>query len=344
MTKRRSRFIFISVLVFTIVLFLFAYKEGFRNNVSNDKPNYDLYIENESTYQAVFDQLVNQQILIDTVSFKLISKLLGYADHNIKSGHYLLKPGTNNYKLIAKLRSGNQDPIKVTINNVRDIDRLCGKLDGYLMLDSVTLLERFKDTNFLQTIGYTPENILSLFIPNTYEMYWNISLDKFIQRLQSEHDKFWNKDDRKSKALALGLDTKGVYSLASIVEKETIVESERPSIAGVYLNRLKTGMKLQADPTVVFALGLAGIQRVLLEHLQYPSPYNTYLNDGLPPGPIYMPSVNSIDAVLNAEKHDFIFFCAKPGYQGTHCFAATLSQHYENARHYQKWLNTERIR
>jgi UPF0755 protein len=200
------------------------------------------------------------------------------------------------------------------------------------------------DQEVLSELGYTPENIMSLFIPNTYQVYWNTSPQNLLKRLQVENDAFWAKKNRREKAKSLGLSTQEVYTLASIVEKESLVMDEKPIIAGVYLNRLKKGMLLQADPTVVFAVGDFSIQRVLNKHLAIDSPYNTYKNVGLPPGPICMPSISSIDGVLNAEKHNYIFFCAKPNSGGRHAFANTLAGHNRNAAIYRNWLQANQIR
>lgn len=326
------------VLVVSIFGFL-IYHGAFMDNVNANKKNHELYIRKNYTVDQIIDSLIEKNVLISKGNIKLICKFLNYSDEAVKEGHYIFKPGMNNYGIVSKLRAGDQDAIKVTINNVRDITQLCGKISNYLLLDSFALLQKFTDSSFISELGYTRENILSLFIPNTYEMYWNISLDKFISRIQSEHNKFWKQEKRLDKATKYNLNESQIYTLASIVEKETNFEPERPIIAGVYLNRLKQNMKLQADPTVVFALGVPGLQRVLLAHLTRESPYNTYLVEGLPPGPIYMPTINSIDAVLNAEEHDYIFFCAKEGHDGSHSFASTLRQHSENARKYQRWLN-----
>lgn len=208
---------------------------------------------------------------------------MGFNDEQIKEGHYVLKAGMSNYKLITKLRSGAQDAIRVTINNVRDIEELSGKMSRYLALDSLSLVTYLTDSTVYQKEGYTRENFLSLFIPNTYDIYWNISPEKFVQKMIRENEKFWNEHDRLSKANSIPLKPADVYTLASIVEKESNFEQERPTIAGVYLNRLKINMKLQADPTVVYALGVSGLQRVLLEHLSNPSPTtHTSMKDCLP--------------------------------------------------------------
>ncbi|MEP7195455.1 MAG: endolytic transglycosylase MltG [Saprospiraceae bacterium] len=342
--KTSLAFTFGGIGLLLLFLGLLIYNGAFLDNVNPEKKSHELFIYKNSSLTNVIDSLKARNILINPNNIALISKILGYTDKSVKEGRYLIKPGMNNYSILSKLRSGNQDPVKMTLNNVRDIQHLCGKISGYLILDSLNLVDRLSDSSYLSEIGYTKENILSLFIPNTYELYWNTTFDKFIQRMQFENKKFWNTNGRAQKAAELNLKQSEVYTLASIVEKETNFEAERPVIAGVYLNRLKTNMRLQADPTVVFALGVSGLQRVLLGHLSHVSPYNTYLNDGLPPGPIYMPTINSLEAVLNPEKHDYIFFCAKEGFEGVHSYASTLKQHLQNAKNYQRWLNQNRIK
>jgi UPF0755 protein len=241
------------------------------------------------------------------------------------------------------LRSGNQDPLDLTFNNVRTIQELAGLLSKNLEADSLTLLTAFLDKNTLASHGLTEETALTNYIPNTYDIFWNIKPEKFINRMHDESEKFWTAD-RLSKAKSWDLTKEQVYTLASIVEKESNNKKERPIVAGVYLNRLKIGDKLRADPTVVYATGDFELRRVLFEHLNNPSPYNTYMHAGLPPGPIYMPSTNSIDAVLNAEKHEYLFFCAKPGYNSEHAFAKSAEQHAVNATVYHKWLSQEGIK
>ena len=267
---------------------------------------------------------------------------MNYGDRTIKPGKYSLNEGNNNLDLIRQLRSGNQVPVKVVFNNIRTLDRLAGKVSEYIETDSFALLDAFMDPNVQSSYELNEETMMTLFIPNTYEFFWNTSEKGFLDRMKKERDAFWNQE-RLQKAQDRQMTPEEVYTLASIVEKETNVKSERPTMAGVYLNRLEQGIPLQADPTVVFAVGDFTIKRVLNRHLEIDSPYNTYKNTGLPPGPISMASISSIDAVLNAESHDYIFFCAKPGNSGQHAFAKTLAQHNRNARKYQRWLNSQGI-
>ncbi len=322
------------------IIALLSYYAAFKSNLRKERPVYELFVYPNETEINLGMKL--DSLLFDTTSFIQLSRIMNLK--KLRPGRYVFKPGTNNFAIINKLKRGVQDPVKVTINNVRDIFQLSAKLGDVLLLDSIEFVNLLTDSTVLNEINYTSESILSLFIPNTYEMYWTISSDRFLQRMIQENASFWNKENRKVKAIQKLLSTKDIYTIASIVDKETILESEKPLISEVYINRLNSGMKLQADPTVVYALGLRGIQRVLHEHLRIESPYNTYLVDGLPPGPIWMPEVSTIDSVLNAQKHDYLFFCAKPGYDGSHAFAKTLEGHYQNAKLYRQWLNKEKIR
>ena len=235
------------------------------------------------------------------------------------------------------LRGGNQTPLSLTIQNVRTLDQLTGRVAARLEMDSVTLANFF-NTQFDSLAQTTPETRLTRFIPNTYEFYWTVTPEDFVSRMLKEHEKFWN-EERQAKAAALNMTPTEVYTLASIVEKETNYNPEKPRVAGVYLNRLAIDMPLQADPTVVFAVGDFEMKRGYHGHLQIDSPYNTYKNTGLPPGPIFMPGIPSIDAVLNREQHNYLYFCAKPPEEGEgHAFAETYDAHLVNANRYQKWL------
>lgn len=259
-----------------------------------------------------------------------------------KSGRYIIKDGMSTKALLGMLRSGNQEAVNLTFNNVRMIENLAGAIAKQVESDSLALLEHFTSEATLKKYTITKEQALTLFIPNTYKLYWNSSPEKITSRLFKEREKFFN-EKRMNKAEKLGLTKEEVYTLASIVEKETLAKEEKPRVAGVYINRLKSGQLLQADPTVVFANKQFDIKRVLNKHLEKDSPYNTYMYEGLPPGPIYMPDVNSIDAVLNYEKHKYLYFCAAPDNSGKHQFARTLVEHNRNADKYRAYLNKNRI-
>jgi UPF0755 protein len=240
------------------------------------------------------------------------------------------------------LRSGSQTPVKFTFNNIRTIEQFAGRVAEQLEMDSVSLVNAVKESATLKEMGFDDESAAALFIPNTYELYWNIDANDFVEKMTNEYNRFWN-EERRSKAESLNMNPIEVSILASIVDKETTKVSEMPRIAGVYVNRLKKNWLLQADPTLVFALGDFEIKRVLDVHKEIESPYNTYKYIGLPPGPICIPSIAAIDAVLNAEKHKFFYFCAKDDLSGYHVFARNMREHNKNAEKYRKALNKMKI-
>ena len=322
----------------------FAYSWIWAANVSPDYEENLLTIPSGSSFDDVLNILREEDALLDENSFVFLAGVMNYKKDTVPAGKFRISPGWSNRTLISHLRLGAQEPVRLTFNQVRTLDELAGQISKYTESDSLAILEQFQDETFLESIGYNRQNLMCLFIPNTYEIYWDTKPEELISRMKREHETFWAKDDRLLKAEALGLDQNEVYTLASIVEKESLVRDEKPIIAGVYLNRLERGMLLQADPTVVFAVGDFSIQRVLNKHLEIDSPYNTYKNTGLPPGPICMPSISSIDGVLNAVDHNYIFFCAKPESGGRHAFASNLSGHNRNAKTYRDWLQANRIR
>lgn len=303
--------------------------------------DYQLYIPTGSTYDDVQSRLVTDDVIKNSSTFDLVAGLMNY--ENIKPGKYIIKPNTSNRHIIQKLRGGQQEAVKVTISQARYISDVAGKVAKVIEADSVELLTALTDTAFLAKEGLGEEDAVGLIIPNTYEMYWASSAEDFRNRMKREYDKYWSSKDRDTKRKAINMTRAEVSALAAIVEKESNLKAERPTIAGVYLNRIQRDIPLQADPTVVYAVGDFSIRRVLNKHLEYDSPYNTYKYPGIPPGPICMPSQSAIDAVLNADKHDYIFFCAKPGYDGAHSFAKTNAQHLRNARIYHRWLTKEGI-
>jgi len=321
-----------------------TYKWIYEPNINSEIKELSIKIPSKSSFNDVFEILKSKNILKDTTSFKRIANFMKYNKEKVPSGVYQIQAAWNNRQLIGHLRSGNQAPMKVTFNNVRTIQELSGKITSYLEPDSLDFLNYILNKQKLSELGYTPENVMSLFIPNTYNFYWDIDSEDIIDRMKKEHDSFWSDHNRIKKANDLGLTKQEVYTLASIVEKESIRNNEKPIIAGLYLNRLKRGILLQADPTVVFAVGDFSIRRVLNKHLAHESPFNTYKNAGLPPGPIYMPSIKSIDAVLNPAEHEYLYMCAKPGYNSEHAFAETDIEHARNANKYRAWLNKERIK
>lgn len=300
-----------------------------------------LFIPTGATYQQVLDSISANDLLVNFKSFCWVARRMKYNEQSVKPGRYEIYSGMNNYTLIQKLRTGTQDPLNLVLHSARTIEEMAQKVAQQIEPDSAQLAEYILE-HVMPRSTYNAYNILTLFIPNTYEVYWTMKPASFVERMQVEHERYWN-DQRRNAAAEVGLSPDEAYTLASIVEKETQVPDERPVIAGVYLNRLDEGMPLQADPTIVFVLG-DSVRRVLYHHLEIDSPYNTYRNPGLPPGPITMPSLASLEAVLHPARHDYLFFCAKPGAPGTHVFSETLSAHLRNARIYQRWLNAEGIR
>ena len=306
--------------------------------------DYYIRIPTHSSFEDVMDILENKGVLKDRKVFTLLAERMSYKRDPMRAGRYELQPGWSLIQLIRHLRGGKQAPVDVILTNERLPENVAAKAARFIEPDSVDILALFQDEAYLASIGYTPETLMSLFIPNTYEFFWNTSPRSFVERMVKEHDAFWNSEGREKKAEALEMTPQEVYTLASIVEKETLVKSEKPRMAGVYLNRLKTGMRLQADPTAVFARRDFDTPRVTHYHTKYDSPYNTYLYAGLPPGPISMASISSIDAVLNAEKHDYIFFCAKGDGSGLHSFAKTLGGHNQNVVEYKRNLQRRGLR
>ncbi len=337
--------ILLAILAFIALAgYLYIRSTLFASNINESKDKYELFIPSNSSYRDVYELLKKDEVLKDYTSFEVASKFMKYDNDKVPSGRYILSKGMTNRSLIVKLRSGNQDAVKITFNNLRTVEELCGQIANNIEADSNEVYNVVMSPDFLDAKGLNPKNVMTLFIPNTYEIYWNAKPNTVIEKLVKENEKFWNAKDRKTKLDQLGLTKEEVYTLASIVEKESNMKSERPTVAGVYLNRIRQGIMLQADPTVVFATGDFELRRVLNKHLGMDSPYNTYRNLGLPPGPIYMPSINSIDAVLTDEQHDYIFFCAKPGYDSGHLFAKTNAQHAANARTYHSWLKSQNIK
>jgi UPF0755 protein len=277
----------------------------------------------------------------------MVANKKAYPAKSDKAGRFLLKKGMGSNDIVNALRQNT--PIKIAFNNQERLEDFAGRIGSQIEADSLSLLNAFKDKEFLQETGFTEENILSMFIPNSYEYFWNTSAVKFRDRMAKEYRKFWT-EERLQKAEKLNLTPLQVSVLASIVHKETVKGDERPKVAGVYLNRLNKGMKLEADPTVIYAVKIKSdnfdqvIKRVLYKDLETDSPYNTYKYVGLPPGPIAMPDITALDAVLNPEKHDYIYFCASVTNFGYHEFAVTPAQHEVNRQKYVAWVNKQGIK
>jgi UPF0755 protein len=308
--------------------------------VESDQP-YQLKIPTNSVFKNVADQLYEDRVINDALSFGFVAKVLGYQDA-VKPGLYKVDPKMSNLELVRMLRSGRQLPVKVTFNNVRTKEDLAEKITANLEVTPEQFLALIQDSVYIRKFDFEEETIMSMFIPNTYEFWWNTNPEALFDRMHKEYQSFWTAE-RKQKAKALSLSPKEVSTLASIVQAESQKSDERPRIAGVYLNRLRIGMPLQADPTLVFAAGDFSIKRLTSVHMAIESPYNTYKYAGLPPGPINLPDINSLDAVLNTEKHDYLYFCAKEDFSGYHAFASNYNDHMANARRYQRALNAAKI-
>lgn len=339
--KKKRLVIILSVLgVLMIALaiqgFLFYQMIMRANVVTPDGGDASLYIPTGAGFEQVKDSLYLHGWIADKKSFEVVASYKSCADH-VHPGHYLLKNGMSNNRLCNMLRGGLQTPVKVTFNNIRDINMLAGRVGTQIEADSLSILNYLNDSHHLAELGFTRQTIPALFLPNTYEFYWNTSAAQFTEKMKKEYDRYWN-EERRDKAQTLGLTPIQVSTLASIVDKETNKTDEMARIAGVYINRLKSGWLLQADPTLVFAVGDFRLKRVLNIHKEVESPYNTYRYPGLPPGPICIPSLASINAVLNAEKHNYFYFCAKDDFSGYHVFAKTLTEHNRNAEKYRRKL------
>lgn len=318
---------------------VYVYFKAFTPNTNFSQNEVFVYIPTNSTYEDV--KGIIEPMVKNFSKFDFVATSRNY-DTSVKSGKFLLKNGMTSFDIVRSLRL--DVPVKVAFNNQETIEKLVERLSSQLEPDTLTLKEAFTNPKFLQENDVTEETILAVFIPNTYEFYWDTPADKIASKLAKEYKKFWNQE-RLDKAKAKNLTPTEVSILASIVQKETAKVDERPAVAGVYLNRLHQEMPLQADPTVIYAIKKNSgdfdqeIKRVFFNDLRINSPYNTYINKGLPPGPIAMPDVSSIDAVLNAENHDYIYFCANPDKPGYHAFASNYAMHQENAKRYSAWVN-----
>ena len=339
----KKYFSYASVLLLVVLLGLGIkiYVDIFTNNTNFSQDEVFVYVPSDATYQDVKE--IMAPFVKNMDNFEKVTEKRSYID-NIVPGKFLLKKGMNSFQLVSAIR--RNVPVNLAFNNQERLENLCIRLSSQIEPDTTKLLKCFRDTLFLKENGFTKETVFAMFLPNTYEVYWNISAEKFRTKMLKEYNRFWTKE-RIQKAIALNLTPVQVITLASIVHKETAKKAERKTVAGVYLNRLKLGMPLQADPTIIYALKLKTndfeqiIKRVLYNDLFIKSPYNTYTTIGLPPGPIAMPDVDAIDAVLNPEKHDYIYFCASVEKFGYHVFASTYEQHQVNAKKYSDWMNAQ---
>lgn len=326
--------VFLGLAVSTLVYF-----KAFASNTKFEKAEKYLYVPTGATYEEVLKLLAED--VKDIENFKFIAEKRSY-DQNVYPGRFLLKKGMGSFQIVSALR--HNMPLSLSFNNQETLEKFVSRVSSQIEADSLSLIKSFRDPKFLSENGFTEDNVLGIFIPNTYDLKWNTSADKFRDKMYDEYKKFWNQE-RMAKAKALQLTPQQVIALASIVHKESVKEDERPRVAGVYLNRLKTEMPLQADPTIIYAIKKNTndfdqvIKRVKGDMLYVNSPYNTYKNLGLPPGPIAMPDISAVDAVLNYEKHDYLYFCASVERRGYHDFAITYEEHQVNAKKYAEWVN-----
>ena len=339
---RIIRFLIFVVIVFALGIAYYAYDYLYKENVDlGGKESAFVYIPTGSNYSDVKSILYEQDIIIKKSTFEWVAERKNYPNL-IRPGRYHLTAGMGNNELINLLRSGQQAPVMLTFTNIRTKEQLAGIISRHLEADSISILNNLNDPEVMSEYGFKTEQAKLMFLPNTYEFFWNTSSEQLFSRMSREYNRFWN-DKRKQQAASINMSPVEVGILASIVQLETSKKDEMARIAGVYINRLKRNMALQADPTVVFAVGDFTINRVLNRHLEFDSPYNTYIYRGLPPGPITLPEPYTIDQVLNYEKHDYLYFSAKEDFSGYHNFARTHSQHVANARRYRQALNERRI-
>lgn len=331
--------VFLVVAILGISFSYYAYQIVYTPNILVAKDDRLFIVKEGSTFKDIQKQLHDGKIVNDLVSFSFLAKLSGY-DDELKPGRYILRKNMTNLQALKILRSGKQEPVKITFNNVRLLPELAERITRNLGMkpeEFEAALIKFAMSN---SYGFNQDNIMAMFIPNTYEVYYNVTPEALVERLHEEYEKFWT-DERKEKAKAVGLTPVEISVLASIVQAESINPKEAPIIAGLYLNRLRKGIALQADPTLVFAVGDFTLKRVLNVHKQIDSPYNTYKYPGLPPGPINMPEIRSLDAVLNYTPSDYYYMCAKEDFSGNHNFTNSYEEHMKNAARYQKALTIE---
>jgi UPF0755 protein len=320
----------------------YVYQMIYAPNISVRDAQY-LYIRNDADFEQVKRDLYANFVVDDKEAFERVAELKHY-DGNVKPGRYRIKKSMSNNELINMLRSGAQEPVQLRINSIRTFPQLCGKVAAQIDVDSATLCNLLLEGDALQKYGFDSKTGVAMFIPDTYEMYWNTTERGFVDKMYVNYKNYWN-ESRLKKAKALNLTQIEVSTLASIVQCEhSVHREEQPTIAGLYLNRLRTGMALQSDPTVVFAIGDFSIRRVTGAMLEVDSPYNTYKNVGLPPSPITFPEKSALDAVLDYDHNDYIYMCAKADFSGKHSFAKTYSQHLQNAKEYRKALDKRGIK
>jgi UPF0755 protein len=334
-------FLTVSILLTTFSFYFWQVYRSPNLLVQDEDKPFALLIPRGATFESVMDTLKKHDVVNDETSFRFLAKLMKYPER-VKEGRYEIRPRMGNREALVKLRNGSQDAMDVTFNSMRQKSDLIQRLGSKFEFSSDSLGTLLNDPVTCQKFGFDTTTIVCMFLPNTYKMFWTIKPEVLLERMSTEYKKFWT-PERQEKAKALGMSQTQVQVLASIVAAETNKRDEQPRVAGVYLNRLKQGIKLEADPTVIFALRDFGIRRLLNRQLTIDSPYNTYRYTGLPPGPINLPAPATIDAVLNAEKHDYLFFVVDARFNGYHTFSKTLAEHMANARLYQQALTRMKI-
>lgn len=340
-TKKKNKLYLYAAVLCLLAIAGLVYYYFFSDFSKENKVEY-VYIDSDDTQDSVYAKLQPLAHAHAMTGFRTLARHSNYGE-NIRTGRYAVEPGESAFKLFRHLKNGLQSAVSLTIPETRTMDRLAGFLARKLMLDSATVARSFADSAFCAKYGYDTATIASLFIPNTYDVYWNVTLDRLMERMKKEHSTFWN-FQRKEKAKTMGMNEVEVATMASIIDEETANNTEKPMIAGMYYNRLKADMPLQADPTIKFAWKNFGLRRIYNNLLYIKSPYNTYKNTGLPPGPIKIASVAGIDAVLNHVHHDYLYMCAKEDFSGTHNFSKTYEEHLQNAAKYSKALNERGIK
>lgn len=344
-TDKRKKYFLVGVIAFSVLLTslsFYFYQAFFAANILVDRETpVFLKVPKDAEYKQVLDSLVQNNIINDIVTFSFVAKVMGYQE-SVKPGNYRIQPRLSNKDLVTLLRSGRQTPVNITFNNIRTHEDLAIKITQNLEIKPDEVMDLLQDEEFIAKYGFDSHTIMSMFIPNTYEVYWNTDALSLFDRMHKEYERFWTAE-RIQKAETMNLSPLEVSVLASIVQAETSKADERSKVAGVYVNRLHRNIPLQADPTLVYALGDFSIKRVLNVHKDIESPYNTYKYAGLPPGPINLPEINSLDAVLNYQEHNYLYFCAKEDFSGYHAFATNLRDHMNNARRYQNALNASKI-
>lgn len=348
MKKSVSKLYLYGAIACIVIVAIVGYLYCFSSFSKSSNTQY-VYIDTDDNIDSVYKKVEPIANSFPYQAFKTLTHHFGYAEH-IHTGRYAIHPGEGALKVWRHMKNGLQEPINLTLPSVRTLDKLSVELSKKLMIDSTSILQALTDEATCEKYGYDTTTIACMFIPNTYDIYWNSSVEKLLDRMKKESEKFWN-EDRTQKAKALQLTPIEVITIASIVDEETANNGEKPMIAGMYYNRIKLrnaeypeGMPLQADPTIKYAWKRFDLKRIYNNLLRIKSPYNTYVNPGLPPGPIRIPSVAGIDAVLNLVKHDYLYMCAKEDFSGTHNFARTYQEHLQNAAKYSKALNERGIK